>query len=375
MKKISKYKVDISLIITIILFSVISIISISSAQKLITTESNLVLKQLFWIIFGIGIIIIIMTLKNEFIYRHATLLYIIGVASLVLLLIFGKPINNSKCWFVIPKIGSIQPSEFMKIFLILELGKVINDFNEKFANPNLIDEFKLIIKCFVIFLIPSVLTFLQPDTGVVIIYFAITITMLFISGIKYRWFFIGGSTIALVIGIILGIFFLNQDLFIDLFGSSLFYRIERITDWSSGTGMQLTNALAATGSAGLFGFGYGNTPVYFPEPQTDFIFSVYASNFGLIGSIFLIFIIIFFITKLVNLSNKNISNIDKYILSGIIGMLIYQYIQNIGMNIGLLPITGITLPFISYGGSSLISYMIILGIIFNISNETIRYKN
>ena len=144
--------------------------------------------------------------------------------------------------------------------------------------------------------------------------------------------------------------------------------MDRLLDWSNGSGMQLTNALAATGSAGLFGDGINNTPIYFPEPQTDFIFSVFASNFGFIGSLVLLLSLIYFDMQIIKVG-INSEKQYKYIISGIIAMLIFQQIQNIGMNIGLLPITGITLPFVSYGGSSLISYMIIFGIILNIANK------
>ena len=123
-------------------------------------------------------------------------------------------------------------------------------------------------------------------------------------------------------------------------------------------------------------FGNGlEHPIYFPEPQTDFIFAVYANNFGFIGSIFLIGLIIFFDTYLISVAINTNKNINKYVIAGIVGMLLYQQIQNIGMTFGLLPITGITLPFISYGGSSLLSYMLMAGIIFNISNESFRYTN
>ena len=154
-----------------------------------------------------------------------------------------------------------------------------------------------------------------------------------------------------------------------------FYRIDRILDWKSGSGLQLENALMAIGSGGLFGKGFMHTPIYFPEPQTDFIFAVYASNYGLIGSLVLIGLVIYFDAKVISLGTRSVNNINKYAIAGIVGMLIYQQIQNIGMTIGLLPITGITLPFISYGGSSLLSYMIMAGILFSISNEYLRYTN
>ena len=133
--------------------------------------------------------------------------------------------------------------------------------------------------------------------------------------------------------------------------------------------------MSAIGSAGLFGHGYNKTPIYFPESGTDFIFAVFASNFGLVGSFLLILLIVFLDTKIIMLAQRKISDKDRYVLVGIVAMLVFQQIQNIGMTIGLFPITGITLPFISYGGSSLLSYMIIVGIILNISMEKPRrYK-
>ena len=131
--------------------------------------------------------------------------------------------------------------------------------------------------------------------------------------------------------------------------------------------------MAAIGSSGIFGHGFNKTPIYFPEASTDFIFAVFASNFGLIGVIILISIIVFLDSNIIMLGKRGIVDTDRYILAGIVGMLFFQQVQNIGMTVGLLPITGITLPFISYGGSSLLSYMLIVGILFNISMEKTRH--
>ena len=132
--------------------------------------------------------------------------------------------------------------------------------------------------------------------------------------------------------------------------------------------------MAAIGSAGFFGHGYNKTPIYFPESGTDFIFAVFASNFGFIGSLLLVGLILYFDLKLIKLVDKKILYVDKYVLIGIISCLVFQQVQNIGMTIGLLPITGITLPFISYGGSSLLSYMLMIGIILNISKDKSNHK-
>ena len=125
----------------------------------------------------------------------------------------------------------------------------------------------------------------------------------------------------------------------------------------------------------MFGHGFNNTPLYFPEAGTDFIFSVFSSNFGLIGSLILLTILLLFDLRLVNIARSDIDNINKYVMIGILGILFYGQVQNISMTVGLLPIMGITLPFISYGGSSLLSYMLLVGMIFNVSNESMRYTN
>ena len=109
--------------------------------------------------------------------------------------------------------------------------------------------------------------------------------------------------------------------------------------------------------------------------QTDFIFTVIASNFGLVGAFSLMLLLLFFDINLMFTANKTIDVTDKYAIGGIVAVLLFQQIQNISMTIGLLPIMGITLPFISYGGSSLLSYMLLVGMIFNVSNESLRFTN
>lgn len=372
----NRQKINYKILIPIILLSIISIATIYSALTYTSkTLGNLALKQTIW--YGIGwiLVLILFRLKNEYLYQHTWFLYILGNVLLIGLLLFGTPINNSKCWFTIPGIGSIQPSEFMKIFIMLTLATMIHDFRSTYSNPNLKQEFIFILKTFGVVLLPSVLTFLQPDTGSVLIYLIIYFSMMFTSGIRMRWFVL--SFIILIVGIggTLGLYFLKEDLFIKLFGTSIYYRLDRIFNWSQGSGLQLENAMAAIGSAGLFGHGYNKTPIYFPESSTDFIFAVFASNFGFVGVVVLLGIIIYLDVSILKITRKKIEDKDKFILSGILGMLIFQQIQNIGMTVGLLPITGITLPFVSYGGSSLLSYMLLVGILINISIKKERtYK-
>ena len=376
MKKISKYKIDKSILLPLILFALISIFTLYGTNSIIDSDmGNLPLKQTIWYIIGFAIAYLVMTVGNTFIYRIVWFLYGIGIVSLIGLFFFGTTINDATCWYQIEGIGTIQPSEFMKIILIITNATLIARFNENFPNPTVREEFLFLIKIMLVVLVPSILTFLQPDTGIVLIYLLITLVMLFVSGIRYRWFAIIFGIFGVLVAFILIIYFISQDLFVNIFGTSFFLRVDRLLDWSNQSGYQLENSLSAIGSAGLFGHGATTNPIYFPEAQTDFIFAAFASHFGFIGCILLLSLIAFFDIRLITLALKTNSLTNKYILAGVIGMLLYQQVQNIGMTFGLMPITGITLPFISYGGSSLLSYMLAMGIVFNISNENIRYTN
>ena len=266
-------------IILLIILAITSIYSIYSASIILGSNySDLWIKQIIWYIIGFIIILIIYKIKNEFIFRHIWKLYILGNILLFGLLFCGKVINGSRCWFEIPYIGTFQPSEFMKIILILTLSKVCDDFFRKNKKISIKDEFIFLIKVFLIVLLPSILTFLEPDTGSVIIYLIITITILFISGVRYRWFILIFSMISFIVLSILYLYFCKKNYFISILGNDFFLRVERILDWSNQDGFQLEKGITAIGSANIFGHGLFNTPIYFPEAETDFIFAVYSSN-------------------------------------------------------------------------------------------------
>lgn len=357
------------------LFIILSFFSIYSASMYLSpTLGKLYYKQIFWYLIGIFLIILISKVKLKNLYRYSIFFYAINVILLVGLLLFTKSINGSKSWYVLYGIGSIQPSEFMKISLILFNSYIIYSFYKKEKEITLGKEFLLITIILITLIIPSILTFLQPDTGSVIIYFVISFTMLFVSGINKKWFIYLFIIFSIFVAFFLYLYFYNENFFIKIFGSNFFYRMDRIVNWNSGNGMQLNNSLISIGSSGLLGHGFNNTPMYFPEAGTDFIFTVYASNFGFLGCVCLLVFLGIFDIYLINVTKNIYSLQDKYTVIGILSVIFYQQVQNIGMTIGLLPITGITLPFISYGGSSLLSYMILLGIVINIINTDKKKK-
>lgn len=357
------------LIITCFLFMIsIGILSIYSASVLIgTSYSNLYIKQITSIITGIIIMIFLIIIGNEKILKYSKVAYITSIFLLTITLFIGKEINGSKCWLTLGGI-TFQPSEFMKISLILLLSEIIEKYHFK-NKRNTKEELKLIITTLIITLIPSFLVFIEPDTGSVIMYILIWLTLLFISPLRSRWFIILLTFITLIFTTFIITYIFYQDTLINIFGSSIFYRIDRILNWQISEGMQLENSLIAIGTGGFKGTGLTNTPIYIPEAYSDFIFPIYANNFGLIGVATLISIIIIFnlisINKIINTSKT----VEKYLITGVIITLIFSQIQNIGMTLGLLPIMGIPLPYISYGGSSIITYTIFIAFIINTNRK------
>ena len=364
-KNISSLKIKAFLFI----FFIISLLSIF-ASLIINDDKTIFTKQVIFYFIGILVLIFSYHKKDE-IFKYDLLLYFTLNLILLLLLFLGISINGSKCWIIIGPI-SFQPSEFMKISLIITLSKVLNRYKNKRSFKS---ELKLLLVSFVILLVPLILTFLEPDTGVIIIYLIITISMILYRGLNKKWYLIFSFILFISIGSITYLYFLKRDFLMNIIGNSMFYRLERIINWQNGTGYQLDNSLIAISAAGLFGFGFNKTPLYFPEASTDFIFTTFSSNFGFIGSIILFITFIIFDINMLSLIKRKTKMQYRYFLIGSFAMILYQQIQNIGMTINLLPITGITLPFISYGGSSLLSYMFLFGIILKISDEEFNYLN
>lgn len=348
----------------IFIFLIISYISIFNTS--IYLEENIYYKQLIWYSLGIIIIYILKRIKIDSIIKHSIIIYIINVILLLGLFFFGSEINNSKAWYLFFGFG-FQPSEFIKISLILINIYIIKKY---YKNRNKISskkENELIILLFIVFLLPSILTFLEPDTGSIMGYLCITLSSIYISNIsKYKFKRIILFIITSIILFLLFYFFF-QSQFINVFGSNFFYRIDRLINWHSKSGIQLNNSLIVIGSSGLL--GHGNIPLYYPELETDFIFTSFSSIFGIIGGIFLITLLLSFDLYILFLIKKENNKYNKYLMFSIMTLFFYQHIQSIGMTIGLFPITGITLPLISYGGSSLITYLILISFIINIKEK------
>lgn len=383
-------KIDFTLITIIILMGITSLISIYSAFGVIGSEAgwDYLFKQAMW--FGAGFIAlgVLMYLGNDSILAFAKIAYWFLLGCLVVLLIgliynkvtnaylpYIQPINGAVSWFVFPAIGSFQPSEFMKLALIIITAGIIDKHNKDKVFDSYEQDFKLMIEVGKWALPPMLLVLVQPDTGVVIITLLSLAVMIICSGIKKEWVIIVSIVLISALLLFFYMYFYHFDLLNSLIGGENGYKLKRITSWLNpeqeinGAGHQLYLSLLALGSAGINGHGAGLDLVTIPEAQTDFIFAIIGQSYGLIGTLFILALCLSLDLHICRIVSNSTNMFEKYMILGILGMLVYQQAQNIGMIVGLLPITGITLPLISYGGSSLLSYFLAFGIIMNASSK------
>ncbi|MGW7990969.1 FtsW/RodA/SpoVE family cell cycle protein [Staphylococcus xylosus] len=367
-------RIDWVLIGILVLLAIISVTIINSAMGGGQYSANFSIRQILYYVLGGLIACLIMLVSPKKLMKYTYLLYFLLCAALFILIIIPETpitpiINGAKSWY---KLGplSVQPSEFMKIVLILALAKLVSRHNQFTFNKSLETDFKLLLKIAGISVIPMGLILLQNDLGTMLVLCAIIVGVIVVSGISWKILapvFIAG--IALGSSITLSIIY-KPSLIENSFGIKT-YQMGRINSWldpytySSGDGYHLTESLKAIGSGQLFGKGFNHGEVYIPENHTDFIFSVIGEEFGFIGSVILILVFLAFIFHLVRLATKFELPFSKLFIIGYATLILFHVLQNIGMTIQLLPITGIPLPFISYGGSSLWSLMCGIGVILS----------
>jgi len=360
-------KFDWMLLLTSITLSLIGFISIYSGNFSNNLKTNHI-QQLVYIFIGIVIVFIVSNINISFLLNYSFFIYLGGLILLLLTLFFGETVNASRSWIDLGFI-SFQPSEFIKLFIILYTAFYYGR-KEKTHIKDVFISF--------IFFIPSViLVLLQPDLGtaLVLVFIWFVITMTTNLKLRYKAFIVIFATISLLVAFSLVYFDVVE---------IPSYQMERMRVFPdhlllreghhSGIGYQVDQSLIAVGTGGLLGKGLGKglqTQLDFlPEPETDFIFSSMSEELGVIGVLIILSLYVFLIWKIYMISTLNLSSAIYFIIVGIICMISFHVIQNIGMNIGLLPVTGIPMPFISAGGSFLVvcfaSIALVEGIYLNL---------
>lgn len=380
--KQSTSRIDFNLVLILMLLCIASCISIYSAQSTGQYQENFFFKQIVWYCVGIMIIASVITLDSDQLKKISWYAYGFGLCLLAFLIVapgsIAPVINGAKSWYKVPGLGSIQPSEFVKVFLILALSRVIVEHHHKYLVKTIQTDLLLLLKLGGVTMVPLLFVMQQPDLGTSLVFLAILLGMVFISGITWKILVPIFSSAVVLISVIF-YFVLWQPEILEKYLGVKEYQFGRIYSWidpynfQSSAGYQLVRSLLAIGSGETAGKGFGTREVYLPESHSDFIFSIVGEEFGFIGASILIslfFLLIYHITK-VGMETKN--DFYTYVCVGVISMLTFHVFQNIGMTIGLLPITGIPLPFISYGGSSLMGNMLAIGLIFSIRYHHKKY--
>ncbi|WP_203641791.1 FtsW/RodA/SpoVE family cell cycle protein [Levilactobacillus andaensis] len=370
-------RIDWGIIFCVLMLALIGLASIYVAathDSSATSITSAVVSQLMWYIIGTVAIVIIMQFDSEQLWKVAPVLYWLGIFLLVAVLFLYSRVyyqnTGARSWFAIGSL-TFQPSEVMKPAFILMLARVVTEHNN--ANPlhTVRTDWVLIGKLILWTLPVAVLLKLQNDFGTMLVFFAIVGGVLLVSGITWKIIAPAFATVAVVGGGALTL--VTTD-----FGRKILekvgfqaYQFSRVDNWlhpssdTSNSGYQLWQSMKAIGSGGIFGTGFNVSHVYVPVRESDMVFSVIGENFGFIGGCILIFLYFLLIYQMIRVTFDTKNVFYAYISTGVIMMILFHVFENIGMSIGLLPLTGIPLPFVSQGGSALIGNLIGIGLIMS----------
>lgn len=317
-------------------------------------------KQLIFVIIGIIFLFLMSFVDHKLLFKISRLFYLLGILMLVAVLFFGVTVKGTKGWFFLGPV-SFQPIEFVKLTIVITLATFF------YKQGHYLKDYKIIIKSGLLILPFLILLLWQPDLGSSIIIFLLWITLLILTGIKRRHLFLLFLFIILLSAIFWFFLFKN-------------YQKERVMSFFRphldirGANYNLTQSLIAIGSGGLVGQGLGQGTQsqlrFLPQAQNDFIFALIAEELGMIGGGLLLFFWSLFFFRLIKIAKTAKNDFSLFLTCGIFILLMSQVVINISVNIGFLPITGLSLPLLSYGGSALVMNLIMVGIIQNINIQS-----
>ncbi|ETA74925.1 rod shape determining protein [Ligilactobacillus equi DPC 6820] len=367
-------RIDWGIVFCILVLAVIGMVSLYVALKHGTSTvsiSRTVISQLIWYTLGAIMVAIIMQFDAEQLWKIAPLAYGIGITLLILVLFFYSRSyaanTGAKSWFALGPF-TFQPSEVMKPAFILMLGRVVTQHNSEYEHSWESDW--LLIGKMLAWTAPiAILLKLQNDFGTMLVFIAILGGVILMSGITWKIIVPGFAGASIIGGLAIFLVVYDRTL-LEKIGFAT-YQFKRIDSWlnpagsTSGDSYQLWQSMKAIGSGQLLGKGFNVSNVYVPVRESDMIFSVIGENFGFIGSCLLIFIYLLLIFQMIQVTFDTKNEFYAYISTGVIMMILFHVFENIGMNIGLLPLTGIPLPFVSQGGSALLGNMLGIGFIMS----------
>lgn len=361
MKKFQLGKeLDITLIVLVLVIFIMGLMFLYSAsfQKSLSISKNFTIMQLFWMGLSILFFIVILFVGYQHLLDWAYILYVLGIISLLLVLFFAPLRYGARRWFDIGPL-TIQPSEMVKLFTIIALARYLGERGSKSNTVSCLLVSLLIIA------VPALLIFKEPDLGSALLLFPILLVMLYAFEIKWRYLFyvLAGALITSPI-----LWHILKD-----------YQKKRLLVFLNpnldplGAGYTVIQSKIAIGSGGLIGKGWlsgtQNQLNFLPERHTDFIFSVVGEEWGFAGALVLVLLYFLLLKKMLDIISLTKDVYAKLLGTGIIAMIWAQVIINIAMTLGLMPVVGITLPLISYGGSSLFTTVISIAIVLDINRR------
>ncbi len=376
-------QLDYTLLFLLFLLMCISLLSIYSAAmagQYNVDPSFFVKRQVIWFIIGACLMVAAMFIDYDLFKNFTIPLYVVGLLLLIGVHFFGVERNGSQRWLGIGN-NLFQPSEFVKIFLVLALAHLLFLITKDHRHRTLKEDFIVVSKVLAVGLPPFLFILVQPDLGTALVIASIMGTMLLMAGVSWKIFVSIGTVVATFLG---SLIWLHNNYF-EFFSNYIMrpHQLSRIYGWldpesdPGGMGYQLLNAMQGIGSGQLYGKGFADGVLSksgaVPEIHTDFIFTVIGEEFGFLGAtvLIVIYFLLFYRMIIIAFSCNNVYG--SYMVAGVIGLLVFQIFQNVGMTIGLMPITGLALPFISYGGSALLTNMIAIGLVLNVNIRTRHY--
>ena len=348
------------IVLSLLAFGLVMVFSSSSASAhYIQGDATYFFKRQFlWAVLGIISMYVMSKIPYKVLYRYTNLIFTISVILLLFVLVIGREINGAKRWL---GIGSavFQPSEIAKLAIILFLAKSIS------KNPDSVYKFKDgFLKYMVIIVILAAIVLAEPHMSGAMVIGLVGCAVLFVAGFKGIYFALMGSC---AVPAVLALAILSP------------YRLKRVTSFlhpfedKLGDSWQIVQSLYAIGSGGLFGLGLGQSRqkfLYIPEPQTDFIYAIICEELGFVGAVLVILLFAILIWKCILIARKAPDTFSSLTVSGITALIAIQVLLNIAVVTSTMPVTGIPLPFFSYGGTSLLFLLTEIGIILNISRYT-----
>lgn len=356
---------DYALFIAVLILSVIGMVVLSSATRVMPNGADgnkIMIMQSIGLVIGIVLSIVICSFDYKDFKNLGVLFYIFGIALLVLVLVPGIGVEKqgARSWFNLPFMGSFQPSELAKIAFVIFASVFLERIKDEQKNKNF-----NIIKLFFYTALPIGLVMLQPDAGTAMVFMFTFAVLVFICGLPYKY--ILATISAFVVSAPFIWFFVLQE-----HQKKRFYSFLTPEKYAQGDAYNVIKSITAVGSGKLYGKGIykgiqTQSAAGVPVKESDFIFSVIGEEIGFIGAVIVVLIIFFILMRCIYIAKNSRDSYGSFLVIGLTGMMAFHFIENISMSIGLLPVTGIPLPFVSQGGSSMIANYIAVGIILSVS--------